>query len=192
MLGGGIESGAEFFHQHLGKTADVPQGRPQVMRDRVTESLQLFVGGFQLGRPLDHPMFELVIEFQDFPLIRFPLGNVAEGHHSAMHYAILASERTAAGLDPGTFGDLWTAEKYLSGARLSVNRAHQGKSLRGKESDSVGQVAAIMFGPLVCGNVRWAVAHDPLRRPIPYQELSLLVRRDQPLGHVVQHRLQHE
>src|SRR2546422_1078804 len=82
-LGLRIEGGTEFFHEKLGKAADMAQGRPQVMRHGVTESFQLFVGGFQLGRSLYDPMLEFVIEFLDFSLIRFPLRNVAESHHSS-------------------------------------------------------------------------------------------------------------
>src|SRR5258708_24253640 len=187
-----MERRAEFFRQHLGKAADVPQGCPQVVGHRVTESFQLFVGGFQLGCPLRDPVFEFVVELLNLELVRFPLRDVAESYDSPVHRAVLGSQRTTAGLDQGTLADVWTAQKYLSGARFSVNRAYQGELLSGKESDSVGQVAAIMFGPLRGGNVRWAVAHNPLRRPIPYQELAVLVCSNQPLGHVVQHRLQHE
>ena len=63
-----MEGGTEFFHQHLGKAADMAQRRPQVMRHRVTERFQFFVGSFQLGRPLFNPLFEFVIEFPDFLL----------------------------------------------------------------------------------------------------------------------------
>src|SRR5208337_1583969 len=78
LLGGRIVTRTEFFYQHLGESADVPQRRPQVMRHRVAESFQFFVGSRQLGRPLHHPMLELFIEFSDFSLVCFLLRNVTE------------------------------------------------------------------------------------------------------------------
>src|SRR5258707_7000297 len=132
-----IERGAEFFCQHLGKAADVPQGCPQVVGHRVTESFQLFVGGFQLGCPLRDPVFEFVVELLNLELVRLPLRDVAESYDSPVHRAVLGSQRTTAGLDPDTLRDLWTAQKHLGRARLSVNRAYQGELLRGKERDSV-------------------------------------------------------
>src|SRR5258708_22646256 len=135
-----IERGAEFFRQHLGKAADVPQGRPQVVGHRVTESFQLFVGGFQLGCPLRDPVFEFVVELLNLELVRFPLRDVAQRYDSPLHRAVLGSQRTTAGLDQGTLADVWTAQKYLGRARLSVNRAYQASWLRGKQRDAASQV----------------------------------------------------
>src|SRR3977135_4289358 len=136
-LGLRIEGGAEFFHEKLGKAADMAQGRPQVMRNGVTESFQLFVGRFQLGRSLHSPMLQFVIEFLDFSLICFPLRNVTESHHSATVHAFFVFEGTTPNLDPGTARDLWIAHKYLAAAHLSVDRAYQGELFGGEGSDSI-------------------------------------------------------
>src|SRR6266567_592241 len=137
-------------------------------------------------------MFEFVIQIADFTLVCLSPRNVAESYHSAMHDAVLAPQRTGAGLDPATLGDLRIAQKYLSGAGLSTNCAHQWKLFGGVGRNPVWQVVAIMRGPLLGGKVGWAVADYPLGCPIPYQEFPLLVSRDQTLGHVVQDRLEHE
>jgi hypothetical protein len=47
--------------------------RAQIVRDRVSEGLQLLVRSFELGGPLDDPMFEFVVEIADFLLVRFSL-----------------------------------------------------------------------------------------------------------------------
>src|SRR6202158_6120117 len=109
-----------------------------------------------------------------------------------MHRAVPVLQGTAAGLDPCTLGDLCTAQEYLGGAHLSTNRAYQGELIRREESDFVGQVGAIMFGPLLGGKFRWAVTHNPLRRPIPYQKFALLVGGDQPLDNTAEYGLHNE
>src|SRR5260370_27340441 len=120
------------------------------------------VGSFQLGRSLYDPMFELVIEFLDFSLIGFPLRDVAESHHSAMHHAALVFQGTTASLNPGTLGEPWIAQKYLGGAGLSVNRTYHGDFFGRPESDTLLQIAAIMFRPLLCGEGLRAATHKPL------------------------------
>src|ERR1700674_5116331 len=118
VLSARIECRAEFFHEHLGKAADMPQGRPQVMRHRVTESFELLVRGFQLGRPLYHSLLEFIIEFSDLSLIRSTPSDVAESHYSAMHHAVLVFQGTTAGLDPCALREFAIAHKYLGGANL--------------------------------------------------------------------------
>ena len=55
----------------------MPQGRPQVVRHRVTESFQFLVGGFQLRGPQLHFFFQLIVEFQNFYFGCLSLGDVA-------------------------------------------------------------------------------------------------------------------
>src|SRR5260370_9163358 len=95
------------------------------MRHRVTESFQVFVGRRKLRCPLYDPVFEFVVELLNLALVRFPLRDVAESYDSAVHRAVLGSHRTTAGLDPGALRDLWTAQKYLGRARLSLHRPYQ-------------------------------------------------------------------
>jgi len=43
------------------KTINGSQRRAQVMRDRIGESFQLLVGGFELCGALDHALLQLIV-----------------------------------------------------------------------------------------------------------------------------------
>ena len=54
----GLRVGPASSTSMAGKALHGPQRRPQVMRDRVDEGLQLLVGRRQFGRPLGHRLFQ--------------------------------------------------------------------------------------------------------------------------------------
>ena len=49
-----------LFQEEAREPMNRPQRRPQVMLNAVAEGLQLFIGRFELGRALDHALFQLV------------------------------------------------------------------------------------------------------------------------------------
>src|SRR5207249_601927 len=53
-----------------------PQRSTQVVRNTVAEGLKLFIGSFELGRALDHPLFQLVARNRGRLLF---LGHLVEG-----------------------------------------------------------------------------------------------------------------
>ena len=46
----------------------MPQGRPQVVRNRIRKGFQFLVGGFKLRGPFDNPPFQFIIQFFDLLL----------------------------------------------------------------------------------------------------------------------------
>src|SRR5581483_7641039 len=65
MLRLGRQRRSEFLRQNSGEPADVPQRRPQVMRNRVSERFEFLVRGLQLGCAFEHPSFQIVVKFAD-------------------------------------------------------------------------------------------------------------------------------
>ena len=103
------QSGAKIFGQDFGKTANVPQRRAQIVRNRVGESLQLLIRGCQLRGTLLHPLFEFFVQLADLPLVNFSLRDVTKCHHAASYGSILAFQGAAANLDPTPFLELRVA-----------------------------------------------------------------------------------
>src|SRR5262249_20805110 len=49
-----------FFQEDTRESMNRPQRGTQVMRNAVAEGLKLFIGGLELGRALNHSLFQLV------------------------------------------------------------------------------------------------------------------------------------
>src|SRR5215207_7156972 len=60
----------------LGKAADCTQGSAQVMRNRIRERFQLFVGSPQLGGAFDNTLFKFLIQGSDLLFCTPDLSNV--------------------------------------------------------------------------------------------------------------------
>ena len=54
-----------IFQQYLAEAVDMPQGCPQVVRNRVREGLKFFVGGQKLGGAFDDTLLEGFIQAQN-------------------------------------------------------------------------------------------------------------------------------
>jgi len=68
--------GAKVLDHHLGKAVDRPQGGPQVVGNRIGESLELPVRGLELRRSLGHALFELEVDLEVQLLGALSLGDV--------------------------------------------------------------------------------------------------------------------
>src|SRR5258707_7609241 len=70
------------------------------MRHRVAESLQFFVGGFQLERTLCNSVFEFVIQFTDLLLNELALSNVGADRDVLPRLSVGSYERDDGGIYP--------------------------------------------------------------------------------------------
>ena len=180
-------SRAKILRQDLGKPADVPQRRPQIVRHGVGKSFQLAVGGFQLRRPLCHPLFQFLIQFADFPLVRSSPCHVAESGHAATHRSVPIFQGTGVDLNPDSFVELGITHKHFGSACFSADGACQWRLVGGE-----GRQKAIVRRPFLAGQVGCAHAKNLCRGRIPEDDCSLPVGGDQSLLHAVQHGLQHQ
>src|ERR1035437_10350500 len=71
-------STGQVFSQQFHEAQDMAQRRAQIVRDGITERLQLLVGGLQLRRAFDDALLQFRIEPADFILRVFALGDVAD------------------------------------------------------------------------------------------------------------------
>src|SRR3990172_1201563 len=74
---------AEVLYEGLAEAVDTPQGRPQVMRDRIAEGLEALHGSLELGCPFPYLVLELDIELYHLVFGQLALGYVLDrtGHH---------------------------------------------------------------------------------------------------------------
>ena len=78
VLASVIEPGRVILQQRVGKSLQRAQRRAKIVGDGIGKGLQLLVDRLQLRRALNHPLFEVRVQFLDFLFRAFALGDVAE------------------------------------------------------------------------------------------------------------------
>src|ERR1700721_1270724 len=170
----------------------MPQWRSQIVRDRITESLQLFVRPFQLGGALVYADFEFVVKYSDLSFVFFSLSDVAKSRNATAHLAMEVSYRRGAHLDPGTFGDLGIANKHLGCAHLASKSANQWNLIARKRRHCVREEKPVVFRPFWAVELRCAQAKYFLSRWVPENKFPQLVGGHQAFNHAVKHGLKLE
>ena len=128
LLGAGGSIVSQLFFEHLRKRLDVPQRGAQIMGDGVSEGLQFLVDGGQLGVALRKPH----IQFQDFPVRLFALGDIANG--AGNQNAFLGFQGAEADL-PREFAAFFVEAKQVQSG------AHGAGAGLGEEAATMGRMA---------------------------------------------------